>query len=87
MKPKNTESDMCEKSIDALEPGEEAVITGYTEAAQNEVRLLEMGLIIGSMVRFIKQAPFGDPIQIRVRGFNLSLRRNLAKCILIRHRL
>lgn len=69
------------RTIDTLRPGEEAVITGYSEELAEETRILEMGLIIGSVVRFIKKAPFGDPIQIRVRGFDLSLRRSLARGI------
>lgn len=70
------------KSLDMLQPGEEAIITGYSDdLTDDEIRLLEMGLIIGSVVRFIKIAPFGDPIQIRLRGFDLSLRRKLARSI------
>ena len=41
-----------------------------------------MGLINIRVVRFVKKAPFGDSIQIRIRGFDLSLRRNLAKGII-----
>ncbi|MFQ5631038.1 MAG: ferrous iron transport protein A [bacterium] len=70
-------------TLDSLRPGEEAIISGYeTEVEDDALRLLEMGLIIGSVVRFVKQAPFGDPIQIRIRGFDLSLRRNLARGII-----
>ena len=73
-------------TIDSMKPGEEAVITGYTEDIADEIRLLEVGLIVGTIVRFIKKAPFGDPIQIRVRGFDLFLRRNLAKGIIAEYR-
>ncbi|MCA9740155.1 MAG: ferrous iron transport protein A [Deferribacteres bacterium] len=70
-------------TLDLMRPGEEAVISGYHNDVEDEaLRLLEMGLIIGSVVRFIKKAPFGDPIQIRIRGFDLSLRRNLARSII-----
>ncbi|MDQ7053269.1 MAG: FeoA family protein [candidate division KSB1 bacterium] len=71
-------------SLDDLKPGEEAIIAGYRDDIADELRLLEMGLIIGSVVRLVKFAPFGDPIQIRVRGTDLSLRRALAKSILTR---
>ncbi len=69
-------------TLDDLKPGEEAVITGYSQHLEDELRVLEMGLIIGSVVRLVKCAPFGDPIQIRVRGADLSLRRAIAKGIL-----
>ena len=70
-------------TLDDLNPGDEAVISGYSSEIEDEIRLLEMGLIVGSRIKFIKNAPFGDPIQIRLRGYDLSLRRNLAKRILL----
>ena len=73
----------AELTLDALHPGEEAVISGYDANVEDDaIRLLGMGLIIGSVVRFVKKAPFGDPIQIRIRGFDLSLRRELARSII-----
>ena len=44
-------------------------------------RLMEMGLIPGVAVRMVKSAPFGDPIEIRVRGYSLALRRNEAEAV------
>ena len=44
-------------------------------------RLLEMGLIPGTKVRFIKRTPFGGPIEVKVRDFYLSIRLNDAKSI------
>jgi Fe2+ transport system protein FeoA len=44
-------------------------------------RLMEMGLIPGTEIRVIKSAPFGDPIQVRVLGYSLALRRNEAASI------
>lgn len=79
--------DLCiqepKMTLDDLTPGEEAVISGYSNELGDEFRLLEMGLIIGSKIQFIKNAPFGDPIQVRLRGYDLSLRRELAKRILL----
>ncbi|KAA3656142.1 MAG: ferrous iron transport protein A [Calditrichaeota bacterium] len=70
-------------TLDDLNPGDEAVISGYAHELGDEFRLLEMGLIVGSKIQFIKNAPFGDPIQVRLRGYDLSLRRELAKSILL----
>jgi Fe2+ transport system protein FeoA len=69
------------ETLDSLKPGEEAIITGYSDEIADELRVLEMGLIIGTVVRFIKHAPFGDPIQIRIRGADLSLRKKMARGI------
>jgi ferrous iron transport protein A len=44
-------------------------------------RLMEMGLIPGVSVSMVKSAPFGDPIEIRVRGYSLALRRNEAETV------
>ena len=44
-------------------------------------RLLEMGLIPGIKVRFVKRTPFGGPIELKVRDFYLSIRLNDAKSI------
>jgi Fe2+ transport system protein FeoA len=44
-------------------------------------RLLEMGLIPGVSVKVIKTAPFGDPIEVRVRGYSLAMRKNEADSI------
>ena len=46
-------------------------------------RLLEMGLIPGTDIRFIKRTPFGGPIEVKVRDFYLSIRLNDAKSILV----
>lgn len=42
-----------------------------------------MGLIRGTTVTFVRAAPLGDPIEIRVRGYHLSLRRQEAEAILV----
>ena len=44
-------------------------------------RLMEMGVVPGVAVKVIKSAPFGDPIQVLVRGYNLAMRRSEADVI------
>lgn len=44
-------------------------------------RLLEMGVVPGTTIEVVKSAPFGDPIQIRIRGYNLAMRRSEAEVI------
>ncbi len=39
------------------------------------LRLLEMGLLPGTYVRVVRRAPMGDPIELRLRGYSLSIRR------------
>jgi len=54
-------------------PGETAVISGFTDD-QISVKLLEMGFLPGTAVRFNFTAPLGDPVCVSVSGYDLSLR-------------
>lgn len=44
-------------------------------------RLMEMGVIPGVAIRMVKSAPFGDPIEVRVRGYSLALRKSEAEAV------
>ncbi len=70
--------------LDRLRPGESGKV-GKVETSSFEVRqrLLEMGLTKGISVLVIRVAPMGDPIEIELRGYRLSLRRKEAEAILI----
>lgn len=63
--------------------GERAVIEGYIGQADVQIRLRELGLVSGTPVSIKRSAPFGDPIEIEVRGYCLSIRRSDARGILI----
>ncbi len=59
-----------------LRPGEAGTITRVGGAAEIRNRLLEMGLTQGTPVRVVRAAPFGDPIELFVRGYRLSVRKS-----------
>jgi len=63
-------------------PGETAVISGFTDE-EISVKLLEMGFIPGTAVRYNFTAPLGDPICVSVSGLDLSLRVSEAASITI----
>lgn len=63
-------------------PGETAVISGFTED-EISVKLLEMGFLPGTAVRFNFTAPLGDPVCVSVSGLDLSLRISEASTITI----
>ena len=67
-------------TLDALRPGQRAVVTGYT-AGGDSGRLLEMGLVPGTPVEVVRLAPLGDPMDLRVRGFHLSVRKREAALV------
>ncbi|NWJ42732.1 ferrous iron transport protein A [Marine Group I thaumarchaeote] len=54
-----------------------------TEIGNLKPRLLEMGLIPGTAIRFIKKTPFGGPIEVKVRDFYLSIRLKDANLIIV----
>ncbi|MCX4241161.1 FeoA family protein [Paraliomyxa miuraensis] len=62
-------------SLDRLEPGRKADVVGVDGPGDMAVRLLEMGFVPGTRVELVKVAPLGDPLELRVRGYHLSLRR------------
>ena len=47
-------------------------------------RLMEMGLLVGTPVELVRFAPMGDPVEIKVRGYNLTLRKHEADQIWVR---
>ncbi len=66
-----------------LKPGESARIVDLDGEQALVQRLLEMGLTDGEVVEVVRYAPMGDPLEVRIRGYNLSIRRSEAAAILI----
>jgi ferrous iron transport protein A len=56
-----------------MQPGETAIILGFTDQ-ELAAKLLEMGFLPGTAVRFNFKAPLGDPVCVSVSGYDLSLR-------------
>lgn len=65
-------------TLDQLPIGKEAVITTVGGEGALRLRLLDMGLIPKTRVTVIKTAPMGDPIEIRLRGYELTIRKEEA---------
>ena len=68
-------------TLDLLPLGQEAVITAVGGEGALRCRLLDMGLIPKTAVWVDKVAPLGDPLELRVRGYALSLRKEDARNI------
>jgi Fe2+ transport system protein FeoA len=78
-----TNNQNSHQSLANLQTGITAKVVSVLENGTISRRLQEMGIIPGSTVRVVKTAPFGCPMEIRVRGFNLAIRRTEAETILI----
>lgn len=74
---------MSQCSLSQLRPGESAKLVRMEGEGPVRQRLQEMGLIRGTIVRYVRAAPLGDPIEIRVRGYHLSLRRQEADAVIV----
>ena len=63
-------------TLDQLKTGQIAEITGYTLGnAVYRAKLLALGMTRGTKVKILNVAPLGDPFELAVRGFHLSLRK------------
>jgi len=68
-------------TLASLTPGQRGVISGYAQDDAFTQRLMQLGLIEGSEVEVVRCAPTGDPIEVRVMGYALSLRRSEAALV------
>lgn len=71
-------------TVNDLKIGQSGVIAQVGGEGSLRLRFLDMGLIPGTRVRLQKIAPMGDPIQIHVRGYELTIRREDAQKITLR---
>lgn len=74
---------VTERSLRQAGAGERVQVTRVTGEGALRQRILDMGLTKGTQVRIRKVAPLGDPLEITVRGYELSLRKAEAACVLI----
>lgn len=72
------------QSLTSLALGATGTVTEIKIAPEHRGRLLEMGLLIGTPIQLVRFAPLGDPVEIKVRGYNLTLRKHEAEQILVR---
>ena len=71
----------ADAKLSELEAGASAIVRAYPRAGAAFLRLREMGVLPGTSVTLVRTAPLGDPIEIKVRGYNLTLRKSEAEHI------
>lgn len=74
---------MEEKTLDKFKIDEIGKIKIVNGEGAIRRRLFDMGVTPGAEVKLIKKAPFGDPIEIKIRSYNLTLRKSEAKNIVM----
>ncbi len=70
-------------TLDSLLPGQDAIITHVGGEGALRQHFLDMGVIMGAKIRFVKSAPLGDPLEYLIHGYKLTLRREDAQKISI----
>ena len=71
------------RPLSALEPGERGKVTAIGGDDDVVRRLMDLGLIRGTTLEMVRRAPLGDPLEVRLRGFMLTLRRSEAEHITV----
>jgi len=63
--------------------GASGIVREFPKTGTAFVRLREMGLLVGTRITLLRTAPLGDPLEIKVRGYNLTLRKTEADHVLV----
>jgi DtxR family Mn-dependent transcriptional regulator len=71
------------KTVNDLEPGARGIISEINAPGIMRQKLMDLGLLPGTLVEMVRSAPLGDPIQIKVRGTSLAIRRSEARTLII----
>lgn len=69
--------------LSELQPGEHGLVEKVIAKGAVRQRLVEMGFIRGAELRVERLAPLGDPMELVIKGYHLSLRREEGACILV----
>ena len=68
-------------TLNQIRPGGQCRVRKVNGTEAISQRLMEMGLVCGSMVEVVRLAPMGDPMEIEVQGYHLSLRKSEAALV------
>lgn len=69
------------RTLDKLKPGESGIVAVLHGEGAVQQRLLEMGVIEGAEVKMVRKAPMGDPLELIVQGYHLSIRKAEASLV------
>ncbi len=74
---------MALKPLSDLKPGEGGVISKVGGSGQTHRRILDMGVVPRAVIEVVRVAPLGDPIEVKIKGYHLSLRKEEAANIYV----
>ncbi len=70
-----------EKTLDLFTVGESGIVKSVAGEGKIKRRLFDMGITNGAEILLRKKAPLGDPLEVTVRGYELTLRKTEAACV------
>ena len=73
-----------EKTLKEFAPSEKGTVCAVTAQGRIRRRLFDMGVTPGAEITMKKVAPLGDPIEVTIRGYELSLRKSEAECVIMK---
>lgn len=74
---------MKEKTLNNIECGHAARVVYVKGRGSLKKRILDMGMVPDVVVTVVRKAPMGDPIELNLKGYNLSLRQKEAETIVV----
>jgi Fe2+ transport system protein FeoA len=74
---------MSEKKLNEMKKGEKGKVIKITGSGSVFRRMLDLGLVNGCEVEMKGVAPLGDPIEIKIKGYNLTLRKSEAAGVIV----
>lgn len=74
------------RTLDQLKPKDTGIVANLVGMGNIQQRLLEMGVSDGAEIEVLRFAPMGDPMEIFVRGFHLTLRKSEAALVQLESR-
>ena len=70
-----------EKKLSEFQIGEKGIVKTVAGEGKIRRRLFDMGVTPGAEVYLRKKAPLGDPLEVTIRGYELTLRKTEAECV------
>ena len=74
---------MGNKPLKEMKPGEKGKVVKVSGEGSIHRRILDMGVVPGTKIKMERVAPLGDPIEVKIKGYHLSLRKEEASNILV----
>jgi len=75
--------EVIDKTLNMLEIGQKARVIQVKGRGGSRKRLLDMGMVPGTVLSVTKKAPLGDPMDFKLKGYNLSLRKQEAEMVIV----